>query len=110
MHALAVVAEGAPNNARVLDAYFRENRDRLGFDLRVTTLGHVQRGGIPNAFDRILATRLGAAATDALLAGETAMMAGWQKGGVTLVPYKEVIGRTKQPPKELLELVNRLAQ
>ena len=45
-----------------LDAYFTEHRERLGFDLRVTILGHVQRGGTPSAYDRILASRLGARA------------------------------------------------
>jgi 6-phosphofructokinase 1 len=62
-HALVVVAEGARYNAAGLAGYFQEHRERLGFDLRVTTLGHVQRGGAPGAFDRLLATRLGAAAT-----------------------------------------------
>ncbi|CAN5802886.1 hypothetical protein BH20VER1_BH20VER1_22500 [soil metagenome] len=46
-HALAVVAEGAETSAVVLKQYFRENKDRLVFELRVTTLGHVQRGGTP---------------------------------------------------------------
>ena len=65
MHAIVVVAEGARHNARALGQYFRENEKRLGFDLRVTQLGHVQRGGSPGAFDRLLATRLGAAAVAA---------------------------------------------
>jgi len=65
-HALVVVAEGAPYNAARLARFFQEHRERLGFDLRVTTLGHVQRGGAPGAFDRLLATRLGAAATEHL--------------------------------------------
>ena len=63
-HALVVVAEGARNNAKELAEYFAEHQERIGFDLRVTTLGHVQRGGAPGAFDRLLATRLGAAAVD----------------------------------------------
>src|SRR6185312_6173373 len=50
-----VVAEGARYNAQGLAAHFETNRERLGFDLRVTTLGHVQRGGDPSAFDRLLA-------------------------------------------------------
>ena len=109
-HALAVVAEGAETGVSIIKDYFREHRDRLGFDLRVTTLGHVQRGGTPGAFDRILATRLGAAATDALLAGKTAVLAGWQKGRVTLTPHAEIVGKTKQPDGDLLELLHRLAQ
>jgi len=49
-HAIAVVAEGDRYNARALSSYFQEHRERLGFELRVTTLGHVQRGGAPGAF------------------------------------------------------------
>jgi 6-phosphofructokinase 1 len=47
-------------------AHLQKHRDVLGFELRVTTLGHVQRGGAPGAFDRTLATRLGVGATEAL--------------------------------------------
>ncbi len=61
-HAIAVVAEGTHYNAQRLTTYFQEHQERLGFELRVTTLGHVQRGGAPGAFDRLLATRFGVAA------------------------------------------------
>ena len=50
-HAIGVVAEGARNNAAAMARHFAEHHDELGFDLRVTTLGHVQRGGAPGAFD-----------------------------------------------------------
>src|SRR4029079_1645714 len=53
-HAIAVVAEGARYKYRALSRYFQEHSERLGFELRVTTLGHVQRGGAPGAFDRLL--------------------------------------------------------
>jgi 6-phosphofructokinase 1 len=46
-HALVVVAEGARYNARAIEQHFAEYRGRIGFELRVTTLGHVQRGGTP---------------------------------------------------------------
>ncbi|CAN5292375.1 6-phosphofructokinase [soil metagenome] len=109
-HALAVVAEGAATSAVVLEQYFLENKHRLAFELRATTLGHVQRGGTPGAFDRILATRLGSAAADALLDGKTTVLAGWQGGRVTLTPHHEIVGRTKQPAREVLDLLHRLAQ
>jgi 6-phosphofructokinase 1 len=108
-HALAVVAEGSEYNAAVLDMFFRENRERLGFEVRTTTLGHVQRGGTPGAFDRILATRLGAAAVDALLAGHAGHLVGWTKGEISLAPYSEIAGKTKSPDTSLLELIQRLA-
>ena len=77
-HALVVVAEGSSYNAERLNAYFDQHRDRLRFQLRVTKLGHVQRGGAPTAFDRILATRLGAAAVDYLFEGEKGVLVGMQ--------------------------------
>ena len=58
-HAIVVVAEGAKYNAQKMKDYFDEHKERLGFDLRVTILGHVQRGGEPGAFDRILGTKWG---------------------------------------------------
>src|SRR5581483_4635640 len=61
-HAIVVVAEGAQQNAAALVAYFAAHRQRLGFELRATTLGHVQRGGSPTAFDRLLGSELGAEA------------------------------------------------
>jgi 6-phosphofructokinase len=48
-HAIAVVAEGASNNAEALVAYFREHHKQIGFELRTSTLGHIQRGGAPTA-------------------------------------------------------------
>src|SRR6185503_5815373 len=63
-HALIVVAEGARNNAQKLVEYFAQHKHLLGFELRATILGHVQRGGTPTAFDRLLATRLGVSAIE----------------------------------------------
>ena len=79
-HAIAVVAEGAKYNARALSAYFKEHKERLGFELRVTTLGHVQRGGAPGAFDRLLATRFGVAAVRCLNRNEHGVLVGLRNG------------------------------
>lgn len=79
-HALVVVAEGARYNAEGLAQYFKKHHERLGFALRVTILGHVQRGGKPGAFDRLLATRLGAAATEQLSQGNHGVMVGLLRG------------------------------
>ena len=87
-HALIVVAEGAEYNASRLADYFKQNSERLGFTLRVTTLGHVQRGGEPSAFDRILATRLGAAATDTLARGEAGVLMGMIGNEIVPTPAK----------------------
>lgn len=108
-HALIVVAEGAKYNAETLMKYFQDNRARLGFDLRVTTLGHVQRGGTPTASDRLLGTRLGAAAVACLARGEVGVLAGIHKDDICVTPLAEVVGRHKSLDPRLLELERILA-
>jgi 6-phosphofructokinase 1 len=107
-HAIVVVAEGAKYNANALDEYFKEHRERLGFDLRVTILGHVQRGGAPQAYDRILASRLGAGAVDALARGEYGVLVGMVKSVVTTTPLTEVVNTPKKLDPALIELARRL--
>jgi 6-phosphofructokinase 1 len=109
-HALVVVAEGARYNAQRLAKHFETHRERLGFDLRVTTLGHTQRGGTPSAFDRLLATRLAAAATDHLARGEHGRLMGLLKGEIRSSPLDEVVGSPKVIDLSLLELQRILAK
>jgi 6-phosphofructokinase 1 len=109
-HALAVVAEGARYNAEELARYFQKHHDRLGFELRVTILGHVQRGGAPGAFDRLLATRLGAAATEYLAQGEHGVLVGLLKGEMAATPLAEVVANKKPLDLRLLELARVLAK
>jgi 6-phosphofructokinase 1 len=109
-HALIVVAEGARFNAAALARYFEEQRQRLGFELRVTALGHVQRGGAPGAFDRLLATRLGAAATEHLARGEHDLLVGWLRGEPAATPLAEVVAQKKPLDLRLLELARVLAR
>jgi 6-phosphofructokinase 1 len=68
----------------------------------------VQRGGTPSAADRILASRLGAGATDCLERGEFGVLVGWQNGNITTTPLKEVVGKTKKIDLELFELARIL--
>jgi 6-phosphofructokinase 1 len=109
-HAIVVVAEGAKYNAEALGLYFRKHQDRLGFDLRVTTLGHVQRGGEPGAFDRILATRLGGGATEALAKGEHGVLVGFIKGEIRTTPLADVAGKQKPLDPRLVTLAGVLAK
>jgi 6-phosphofructokinase 1 len=109
-HALIVVAEGAQCNAEKLLHYFKEHREQLGFQLRATILGHVQRGGSPGAFDRLLASRLGAAATEHLSKGEHGLLIGLIKDTVTATPLQEVVASKKQLDLRLLELARVLAR
>jgi 6-phosphofructokinase 1 len=103
-HAIVVVAEGAAQNAHTLTAYFDANEERLGFDLRVTTLGHVQRGGAPTAFDRLLATRLGAAAVASVARGDSGVLVGWLSGRPCITRLADVVGRTKTLDPDLIDL------
>ncbi len=109
-HALVVVAEGAKHDAAALAAYFAKHRQRLGFELRVTTLGHVQRGGAPGAFDRLLATRLGAAAVDQIAKGEHGVLCGQLKGVIAATPLSAVVSQSKPLDTGLIELARILAQ
>ena len=73
------------------------------FETRAVTLGHVQRGGAPTMFDRLLATRLGVKAVDLIHEGKFGEMAAMRGEEITSVPLSEVIGKTKTVPKEWIE-------
>jgi 6-phosphofructokinase 1 len=109
-HALVVVAEGAKFNADRLIHHFTEHRQRLGFELRATILGHVQRGGTPGAFDRLLATRLGAAAVQRLSKGEAGVLLGVIGNQITTTPLDEVVANRKPLDLSLFELARVLSR
>ena len=103
---IIVVAEGKTvGNAQILSNQLRE----FGYDPKVCTLGHTQRGGAPSANDRVLASYLGAAATAYLLAGKSNGMLGVQKSYVKYVPFSEVIGKKKKTDPYVLKLASILA-
>src|SRR3954466_8249288 len=108
-HALAVIAEGASCGVHELMEYYAAHRDSIGFELRVTRLGHVVRGGAPGAADRVLATRLGAAAVDALAAGRHGVLVGIVRNEVAYTPLAEIAGRTRPVDTALLELARVMA-
>ncbi len=76
------------------------------FDPRIVILGHIQRGGSPTAYDRVLASRLGNAAVEGLLKGETNKMAGLINNQVALTPFNESISKSKKLNPELLKLID----
>ena len=108
-HAIAVVAEGARHNADSLMRYVREHQERLGFELRVTKLGHIQRGGTPGVFDRMLGTLLGAAAVDAAAEQRYGVLIGMREGRPASTPLEEVAGRTRPADTRLLDLARVLS-
>jgi 6-phosphofructokinase 1 len=108
-HAVIVVAEGAKHNATALAQYFAAHGNRLGFDLRITKLGHVQRGGRPGVFDRMLGTLLGAAAVDAAAAGNWGVLMWMRDGKMMATALADVAWRTKPADAKLLELARLLS-
>lgn len=109
-HAIGVVAEGAYYNAQRLSDYFQEYQEKLGFELRVTKLGHVQRGGAPGAFDRLLATRFGVAAVSELSQSRSGVMIGLIKDRVRATPLNDVITQKKILELSLLDTARVLAR
>lgn len=109
-HALVVVAEGARQGAQAMLQHFDAHRDSIGFELRVTTLGHVVRGGVPTAADRVLATRLGAAAIDRLAQGKQGELVGLSNNAIVATPFADLAGQVKPLDRNLLELARVLAQ
>jgi ATP-dependent phosphofructokinase / diphosphate-dependent phosphofructokinase len=81
----------------------KEIGERTGFEARATVLGHIQRGGTPTAFDRVLATRLGVAAIDAASEGRWAMMPSLRSMKIELVPLAQAIAELKTVPPEEYE-------
>jgi 6-phosphofructokinase 1 len=85
------------------DTLAREIESRTGFETRVTTLGHVQRGGTPTARDRVLATRFGLKAADLVYAGRWGEMAAQRGSEVTSVSISDAVASLKTVPPELFE-------
>ncbi len=79
-------------------------------DVRVTVIGHLQRGGSPSAFDRVLASVLGFHAVEALLDGQSGIMIGIKNNKVHHTPLEEAISNKKAPGKDLLRIAHILAQ
>jgi 6-phosphofructokinase 1 len=101
-HALIVVAEGANHSISDIAQFLRDHE--VGFDVRVTILGHVQRGGRPSAFDRLLATRMGVAAVTELIAGNSGMMIALRGRKMTAISIEEATARQREVSLEYLEI------
>ncbi len=107
-HYMVVVAEGAALNAQELVNYFRHHSG--GFEARLSIMGHVQRGGSPTAFDRILASELGGAAVRSMVEGRVGLVVGWIKSQVAEIPLERALAPCQKVTPELLELAGVLAR
>ena len=88
------------------DALAREIEDRTGYETRAIVLGHVQRGGTPTAFDRVLATRFGIAAIDAVHAGARGTMVALRAGHIVRVPLAEATAELKLVDPDVYEVAS----
>lgn len=105
-HSIIVVAEGAASGLEV----GQKIEKCMGTEVRVTVLGHVQRGGTPTAFDRLLASRMGAKAVDLLLEGKSGLVLGIRGDTIVANPAKEVVSKQKEIDRELYEMAEDLAR
>src|SRR5581483_860291 len=80
-----------------------EIQERTGFETRVTTLGHIQRGGSPTARDRVLATRYGLKAWDMVEAGQFGQMAALQGDDIVSIQLSDAVSELKLVPQELYD-------
>ncbi|MBN1138033.1 MAG: 6-phosphofructokinase, partial [Anaerolineae bacterium] len=94
-HCIIAVAEGYKPGMAAVANYLEERESDLGFEVRTTVLGHVQRGGSPTAFERLLATRLGVAAVDAIRDGQGGVMIGLIGNKITLTPLEQVVSQPR---------------
>lgn len=108
-HFIVVAAEGASLKAEKLRDHIAAMREK-GFESRLTVLGHVQRGGSPSAFDRILATRFGAAAVESLLKGMSGQMVSLVGSAVITVDIERAIAGPCGLNMELYRLSRLLAR
>ncbi|MGH8765098.1 MAG: 6-phosphofructokinase [Burkholderiales bacterium] len=106
-HAIIVVSEGATLHANALKQ--RLDAMKLGYVFRVTILGHVQRGGSPSAWDRLVAARFGVAAVERLIKGESGAMVGLRAREVVSVPLEEAGTRHRAPDMEYYRMARMLA-
>ncbi|EKB51263.1 6-phosphofructokinase [Cecembia lonarensis] len=107
---IIVVAEGdEEGGAEEIMQKVKEKVNDPEKEFKVTTLGHIQRGGNPTARDRVLASRCGMAAVEGLLEGKSNCMAGVVNGEVVYTPFEDCIGKPKQLKEDHLKLIEILS-
>lgn len=104
-HSIIVVSEGVGSASEIASALKNEAQ----IDTRVTVLGHIQRGGEPTAFDRVLASRLGAEAVDLLIKGEAGRMVGIQNNKIVSHDIEEILTGHHELDRKLIQLAKELS-
>lgn len=110
LFSIVIVAEG--NQMGTVYDIAKHVEDKVDFydDIKVTVIGHLQRGGSPSAFDRVLSSILGFASVEGLMAGKSGVMAGIKNNNVQYTSFEEAIAKSKPLNKELLRMAHILAQ
>lgn len=101
---IVVVAEGDKTGKNVFELKEYVEEHLPIYDCRVSVLGHMQRGGSPSCFDRVLASRMGVKAVEALMDGKTSLMVGIQDNKITLTPISKAIKGHTKIDKELMRV------
>ncbi len=107
-HAIAVMAEGAPYKATELADFL--NSKNVGFEIRLTILGHIQRGGSPTAYDRLLATRMGVKSVRVIKEGESGMMVAQVGREMKTIPMTEAISQIRPINDSYFEMARFLSR
>jgi 6-phosphofructokinase 1 len=107
-HAIVIVAEGA--NIKINDLSQAIDAMDVGFKTRVSILGHIQRGGGPTAFDRLLAARMGSAAINGLIKGQTDKMVGLSGRKIELISLDQVLDHKREANMEYYTMARELAR
>ena len=106
LHSIIVVAEGAGDVMEIS----KELRELTQLDVRVTILGHIQRGGSPSAFDRIMASRMGAKAVELLITGKSNRMVGIQANAIVHYDIDYALSQEAKIDLEIYDLAGILAR
>jgi 6-phosphofructokinase 1 len=107
-HAIIINAEGS--GVRTTDLAQRIDDLDVGFKTRMTILGHIQRGGSPTAYDRLLASRMGVKAVEALVEGKHGLMTGLKGKGIDFIPLVDVITNKRKVNMEYFHMAKVLAR
>lgn len=104
-HSIIVLAEGVMPAHELADKL----KGRCDYDPRIVVLGHIQRGGAPSSFDAVLASRLGYAAVECLLAGQSGVMVGRVKGEILASPLQRAWEERRPLDQDMLRIMDTLS-